>query len=114
MKLQLAIGIILLCSVAFMIGFQTGQAVTIKAMIDVGEDVLDIQLSQKAKDILAANPYMPKIIIENWDNGLLQSENPFINHPQAKYWYTTCLWKGGSNSTCYQSTLSKYGKGALL
>ena len=101
------IAIIVLCTfIAFILGAGWGAQKALREVVVIGQEVLDIQLSQRAIDAITANPKLALMIMER---NVPTEENPF-NHPQANLQFSYCMIKYDNYTLCYDNQIRKYGE----
>ena len=89
---------------AFLLGVGWGTTQAITKLIDLGQQVLDIQLNPTARMMLITKPELMSYAIRNYAN----VTNPFIMTNQRLH-YDECVTRGGSEAGCYNGMLGKYG-----
>ena len=94
----------LLMIIAFFLGVGWGTTKAVTKLIDLGQEVLDIQLNPTARAMLINEPELMSYAIRNYNN----VTNPFIMTNQRLH-YEECVLRGGSEVGCYNGMLSKYG-----
>jgi hypothetical protein len=103
-KILISIIFILSIALAFFFGVGWGTTQVITKFVDLGQEVLDIQLNPTARAMLITQPELMSYAIKNYKN----VTNPFIMTNQRLH-YEECIIKGGSEAGCYNGMLSKYG-----
>ena len=97
--------ILALCAASFMMGAAYGAKKTIEEGLAIAEQYLNIELSQRAKDMIMNNPHLLSLAIEADSN----YTNPFLEHPQAKIRFDYCMLTVNDYERCYSSVSDKYG-----
>jgi len=102
--------VILLIIISFGAGYMKGSVDTVSKMIDIGSELLEIDLSPRAKQMFISNPALAYQIIEG--AGATNYTNPFAKHPQASVHFEYCMLTRADYDGCYATGINKYGEWA--
>lgn len=102
--------IILSLLVGFFLGVGWGAYKIAYKLISIGSEVLDIQLSDKAKYLLVHNPEIMQNAVNNYEL-ISNHSNPFNQcfQYQAYLHYEECVFNGLNLTLCEQGLKAKYG-----
>ena len=87
-----------------------GSVDTISKMVDIGSELLEIDLSPRAKQMFISNPGLAYQILDN--AGGTNYTNPFSKHPQASVHFEYCMLTRADYDGCYATGINKYGEWA--
>jgi len=104
MNYKLIFIFILSILLAFGLGVGWGARQIATEFMDIAVEVLDIQLTPQAKDMLINRPELMSYAIKNYYN----VTNPF-KKANERLQYEKCMIEGGSPTGCYNGLLAKYG-----
>ncbi len=105
-KIGFIIFLLFLLSLVFVAGVEYGVKKTSEKFFSLAADILDIELSEQAKQVLLNNPALMSYAIENYEEVV----NPFDNKSEPeKLHYESCMLRTGDEKGCYNANIAKYG-----